>query len=210
MACGNRCCGGGGILITHLPGYASTLYICPYFIFGVYFSKYQISKSKWWNMIYMCATALWLLMMCFFGRAHYIYITGIDRLIRSGEGTVAQQFLIDTFRYAIGAFGVLAMWGGFERVFGWIEKTKCARVICAVGQNTIQIYLIQRILLENFLTSFFRENSATGLLRFINENVIFLNLVSTVLAVLLLFIIHIMAEIIKQNRVINRVLFGGR
>lgn len=158
----------------------------------------------------MCATALWLLMMCFFGREHYIYITGIDVLVRSGEGTVAQQFLIDTFRYAIGAFGVLAMWGVFERVFGWMENTKCARVICAVGQNTIQVYLIQRIILENYLTSFFKGNSATGPLRFINENVIFLNLVSTVLAVLLLFIIHTTAEIIKKSQTINRVLFGGR
>lgn len=199
----------GVLLLGLLPGYTSTWYILPYFMFGFYFSKHQLGKSKHWNMICLLSAIPWMLMICFFDREHYIYTTGIDYLIRSGEGGIIQQLQIDLYRYIIGVVGIIAAWGICERIYRWIKKTRCADFLCAVGKNTMQIYLIQRIILEDYLTSIFRGGT-TSIFHFLNENTVSLNLLSTVLAFLLLCIIHKMAEIIKKSQTVNRILFGGR
>ena len=143
----------GFLLIGVLPGYTSTWYILPYFISGFFFSKHQLNKSEHWKLICLLSAMLWMLMLCFFERQHYIYLTGIDNLIRSGEGTIIQQLRIDLYRYAIGIWGIIAIWGACEYIFNWIQKKSFAIFLCTVGKNTMQIYLIQRIVLEEYLPS---------------------------------------------------------
>ena len=93
------------LFIILFPNYDIHLYVYPYFILGFIFAFFvkndilkKVTKISWISI------PLFILMLIFYKKEHYIYITGIY----GREKSFFYYFIINLFRFSIGILGSIS------------------------------------------------------------------------------------------------------
>lgn len=132
----------GMVFASILPNCANNLYLYPYFIIGFLCSKYK-DRIKCLRQYRYLTVLLFIGLLFFFQKEHLIYVSGL------------YSFQIDVFRWIIGLLGsisVIVVCFDLVHYLTARDKINLAfiRYISTLGQYSLHIYILQRILLENY------------------------------------------------------------
>lgn len=128
------------------PNYHLNLYMYPYFIIGFIYArnKNKISDNYTKRLALFCIP-FFIILMFFFQKKHFIWTTGIY----GNKHSLIEYMFIDLFRYLIGLIGSIA----FVKIISLLLNTKrmkAEKLLSDFGQYSLQIYLIQRIIVESW------------------------------------------------------------
>lgn len=132
------------------------VWMYPYFIIGFLWCKYKncfydrIKKFRYF------ALPVYLLLILFYDKRHYIYISEISPL--HSEYGFMGQIGIDLYRWGIGLVGSITMALIVEKIIN--VKGILERIMVKVedlGKNSLQIYVLQSVLLEYLFSFFYQE-----------------------------------------------------
>ena len=132
------------------PNPSLNLYMYPYFIIGFYFAKYEEKLPISFLRMKYASLVLFPIMLLFFRKKHYIYITGI---FSADYGTVGSLF-IDIYRWSIGLVGIIFILTVAQSIFKLLydkNKIDLLKPICKLGENSLQIYCLSVSLLSHYL-----------------------------------------------------------
>lgn len=192
-----------------LPEGTLAAYMYPYFVIEYAINEFGIfQNSIYIKVVQPICAVLWCVLLRFYQKRHYIYVSGL--LGKIEECGLKGQISIDIYRYIIGLVGsvtiiAIARWG-FDFLQGKGEKIEFLQML---GQYTLEIYLMQRILLEFWIAGLYQIAVA-----YIGENVLAINrliydwLFTLPCAMLLGILLLKMANAISRCPQINRFLFG--
>ena len=135
------------------------------------------------------STIVFIIMMFFYEKKHYIYTSGL-----LGGKTILESLQIDFFRWTIGLFGSIAVTWICWLLYDVIKKGKMTSTIENLGQDSLAVYALSTSLLSYWLPKF--ANILLSVLNWINwndyiwlYNLIVTPLVASAYSVLLLLII---------------------
>lgn len=135
----------GAYLCSILPYADQTLYMYPYFVIGFLYCRFREKISTLYKCIFSIISLIaFIVMLCFFQREHYIYTTGMF-LPTPSKGV--SQLATDLFRYSIGLFGSIAV-SSVLYLLSRVLWKKIINVFAAIGKKSLQLYLVQRLLVE--------------------------------------------------------------
>lgn len=139
------------------PNGEKNLFMYPYFILGFYFSKYKhLIPEKLLHFKHL-SIVLFPVMLLFYERKHYIYVTGIY----SGNCSVKEQIMIDGFRYAIGLVGSVFALTVLELIYKAVtlklKKPFIGNGLALMGKYSLQIYALSTVLLSFYLPLVFSK-----------------------------------------------------
>lgn len=144
----------GAYVCSVLPYENQTLYMYPYFVIGFLYFKFKDKIPDMFKRIFgMISIIAFIVMLFFFRREHYIYITGMF-LPEPSKGFA--QIPIDLFRYGIGLFGSISVIFVL-RMLNKILSKKIVNIFVVIGKYSLQFYLLQRLLVEFIFGSLFSE-----------------------------------------------------
>lgn len=136
-------------------------YVAPYFIAGYYYAKH---KHNWIesNKVGIASAILWLILMPLYSKNTYIYTTGITIFRKENIGI---QLLIDSYRYLVGAAGVISVSWILKKLYDailsyvmpWTLLVK--KFIEYMGRNSITFYILSTYLFAWILPLFTKEFS---------------------------------------------------
>ena len=193
-------------LVAFLPNATENIFMYPYFLIGFYFARYKekfpvyVCKAKYLSLL------LFPIMMCFYEKKHFIYITGLI----SADYSFADMCLIDGFRWVIGLVGAVFALTVLELLFRkgvlvgivslWLEK---------LGKKSLQIYALSLPLLSSLLS---RGLPAVlqylGIENIFVRNMIIYNFVFTLsLAVVYAVGLYLVVRLLEKAK-ISKILFG--
>ena len=128
------------------PNWTMNVYMYPYLIIGYLYARYEGRMRKVRNVGGFISTIVFIFMMFFFEKKHYIYISGL-----LGGETIMESLQIDFFRWSIGLLGSIAV--------AWIcwllssvhKRGKITIIIENIGQDSLAVYALSTSLLSYWL-----------------------------------------------------------
>lgn len=167
-----------------------------YFVLGYFYNKdnfqCRIRKIYLNNGALIVSGILFLVLLLFYNRNCYIYTTGYC-ILRS---TPLKQLGIDLFRFMIGFAGCTFILLVFYKIFHLLKPIN--RALMYMGKNTLGIYIISTFM------SIYVLNKVTG-------NLISINYIITIVEAFILILFSLSGTLlIKKNKLLNKLLLGGR
>lgn len=195
-------------LIAVLPGNKYNLFVYPFFIVGFIFNEYKVFEHKVFiRIIVPFIIAGWIIMLLFYREEHFIYISGISPF--GSEFGFWGQIKIDIYRYLIGFLGTLSVIYIFEIVYRLLRYNKVAKIIIYGGRHSLDIYVMQRLVLEYVLAAVFVKFVDYCGINYFTKNMLLFDYVYSFLCSLLCFAILLFgAKQIEKSRIISFLLFG--
>lgn len=131
------------VILYYIPNGELHLFLFPYFLIGYIWGK----KEKISFMFGCVCILLFPILLSYYSKEHYIYVSGITRWC--DELGVGRQISIDIFRWGIGLAGSFFI----ITLVRWITKevssdNKICKAFKELGKYTLEIYVMQRILVE--------------------------------------------------------------
>jgi len=139
------------------------IYMFPFFIVGFYYKKYQNNAYIIIYKLRYLINLIFIVMLFHFEKKHYIYISGIN-IFKSYYG-IQNQIYINIYRYIIDFCGCFAIINISKYVYNKFKDTKFISLIINIGKNTLQIYVLQRFIVEIIGVKVYRK-----LVGFLNVN----------------------------------------
>lgn len=135
------------VAIVVVPNPEGCLFLLPYFAAGFFFQKNKWNEQPYFKNLCIGMIPVFGVLFCFFEERDYIFTSGINPF--SSEYGFVTQVGIDLYRYLVGFVGI----GMIAAVIGWLHEKKRAKnfldkYIYPLGQYTLQIYVLQRIMVE--------------------------------------------------------------
>ena len=133
------------------PCKTMNIWMYPYFLTGfLLFEKkdaiHQLKSGKQ-NIVKYMSVALYPVLLHFFHYEDYIYTSGVN--LFGAEYGFTRQLQIDIYRWILGYSGILFIVVVLQLLFQKARvKDALFRLFGNLGQITLQVYIIQRILLE--------------------------------------------------------------
>ena len=193
----------GIFFVALFPNWTMNVYMYPFFIIGYLYARNEWRLAKARIIGGLTATVGFIIMIFFYSKEHYIYITGIF-----GGKTMVESLKIDLFRWAIGLLGSVAVIWICSLIYDAIKNGKIVSMIEKLGRNSLAIYALSMPLLNYWLPKFMKN--VMGILPEIswNRNIWFYNLIVTPFVAFLysMFILMIIKELKKNNG--YRLIFG--
>jgi len=183
------------------------IYMFPFFIVGFYYKKYQNNAYIIIYKLRYLINLIFIVMLFHFEKKHYIYISGIN-IFKSYYG-IQNQIYINIYRYIIDFCGCFAIINISKYVYNKFKDTKFISLIINIGKNTLQIYVLQRFIVEIIGVKVYRK-----LVGFLNVNyltfdvVIFDWIICPLIAIILCYCINIIIEKTKRYIIINKIIWG--
>ena len=137
------------IFLSILPCSENNLFMFPFFVFGYYANKNKILFRKICQdkRMHLSIPILFIISLRFYDTDDFVYISGVNPFI-STEG-FSKQIGIDIYRWYIGLIGSIAIIIAVKYIVDLASETNRLVIwVERVGQYSLQIYLLQRILLE--------------------------------------------------------------
>lgn len=194
------------------PCKTMNIWMYPYFLAGfLLFAKKdvicQLKSGKKEDIKYILII-LYPALLHFFHYRDYIYTSGIN-LFRSDYGFI-EQFQINTYRWVLGYAGIGFMVVLLQLLFKKsYVKDVVFRLFGKLGRVTMQVYILQRILLERIFGRVCKMAGHYGEVNFITKNVYLCNFVITpVIGLVHLIIIYKLIWWIRKFDKLNQYLFG--
>lgn len=163
--------------------------------------KYTIKRTKYvWVLAYV-------VLLIFFGEEDYIYTSGMNPFT-SSYGFWA-QIGIDIYRYMIGFAGSGQCLIVLKAIFNRLEKGYLCNIFCLLGRKSMQIYIMQKVLLEAGGGLLYKNFVIKLGYNPLTDNVILYDLVYTVaIAAVFAGVIYCLTKLIEQNKMAAFILFG--
>lgn len=184
-----------------MPNGTNNLFMYPYFVISWLFAYYINSIPKWFiNLKYVCIP-VFIAMLFFFKRKHYIYTTGMF----SNEYSLIECLKIDLFRYIIGFVGSISIIVVAKLIFNMLKKANIeslSKPIVLAGEKSLQIYIISVPLPSAILPMIFASlcKIDVGIENYIVSHSLIMNfiitpIIATIYAVLIYYITKILEKI---------------
>lgn len=180
-------------------------WVFPFYAIG-YFSnslKDNVAKKKA-GYIWMIAVAVYVLIIPFYQEKHLVYYSGSYLF---GINGFAVQLEIDLFRFIIGALGTIVFLG-LGKMLCKFGSNRIIELISNIGRNSLQIYVIQILLVERVMTMTIRNIHPIKNL-FQNNYDLTCYLVAPVITIAVVACCIFLSNFAKRNRKVNLLLFGG-
>ena len=195
-----------------IPGGTMTAYVYPYFLIGYLSNEFKIFQNMTYKKIIqpMCI-ALWCILLIFYQKKHYIYISGLYGLFKEyGLCSLKEQIFIDTYRYLIGLVGCVSVIAVIRFLFECLQRKGVEPALLrSLGQHTLEIYVMQRIVLERSLSKLYQIVVAHIGRNVLAENRLCYDLLfSLPCAVLLGIFLLKVTKVISKHPKVNGFLFG--
>lgn len=169
-------------------------YTIPYFFVGYCYGKKQLNFNK---RIYWLSVPTWVLMLFFYGKEHYIYVSGINlNIFRSSNFEIMEKLYIDLYRYIIGLVGCLAVYK-IVNVLCKAEENFIVKGIAALGKNTLGMYILTTEIMNELIYKCL-ENNSYGLFRTI------------VISTMVIIISFFLTELINRTKYLKLLILGKR
>lgn len=136
----------GVFAVALFPNAQMNLFMYPYFVIGYYYGKYKerlirFERAKYLSLLFLP------IMLLFFEKKHYIYISGIF-----GAGYSLVSYLkINSFRWIIGLTGSIFMIVIIEVVLKCRAVSVMIKSIEELGKRSLQIYVLSVVFLSSYL-----------------------------------------------------------
>ena len=195
------------------PCKTMNIWMYPYFLTGFLLSENRDAilqvKLRKGNSVKYLAIILYPVLIHFFHYKDYIYTSGIS-LLGSDYGIIG-QLQINIFRWILGYAGSIFMVVLLQLSFHKPPiKDVLFRLFGKLGQVTLQVYIIQRVLLEEIFGEICKTYiSYLGGVNPITKNVYLYNfLLTPMIGLVHLIIIYKLIWWIKKHKKFDRYLFG--
>ena len=184
-------------------------FVYPYFVIGYAMNEFKLLENVTYKkMIQPICGVIWIVLLAFYKKIHFIYISGMTWKIQ--EVGLLGQITIDIYRYLIGLVGCIAA----IVVMKWLfcvgsQKKIDFSIIERFGQHTLEIYILQRIILERYLTKIYVRVVSCMPQNIFARNQLVYDLCFTLLCALIIgtFVLKI-SEIISGLPHLSACLFG--
>lgn len=184
-----------------LPYSDYNIYLFPYFVTGYYMEKSQPENMK---LPEIFSLLLFPLLLQYYGEQHFIYSTGVS-LSASAYGA-AGQACINIFRWVIGFAGCFVAILFARKLDEAYPDSKIISVFREFGKYTLEIYILQRIVVEYLGAKvLWKIVNGMGLTWLGGENV-YNYLFTPVCAVVYTFVMYLMAK--GLEKIMNRLKRG--
>lgn len=168
----------GTILFVQMPGGTSNGFVYPYFVIGYAINEWNLFENETYRkVIQPICGVIWVILLLFYKKESYIYISGLTWKI--SEIGLLGQISIDLYRYTIGLVGSLAVIGLLKKLYDKVIQKDCKQskpiakvlhIIQRLGLHTLEIYVLQRIVLERCFAKAYEYT-----INFIGQNILALN-----------------------------------
>lgn len=192
-----------------LPNRDLDLYMYPYFVLGFLVNQYKGKLEELWKkgkrILLPIIAFVYAVMLLFYQEKYFIYTTGIV----SGKVPVVEWMMIDLYRWSIGLLGsVLIIYAVYQ-----IENRNLfchlGRGIAYLGKRSLEIYVVQRIVLEDLGGRIFAQFvESYGENPLIVNRVLFDGCISLGIAIVMVCIIVGFLFVCDKIPFVNRVLFA--
>ena len=155
---------GGFVFVALFPNADRNIFMYPYFVIGFLFSKYQFRIPNWIKYSgSIIASVLFFIMIFYYKKKHYIYISGIYY----SEYSLSENISINIFRYAIGLFGSIFIVMIVSLLVSIATKKNYSSkgilfAFAGLGKYSLHIYIISSVVeswLILLLTSYIPNNN---------------------------------------------------
>lgn len=147
----------GAFAVLLVPQWDMTLFMYPYFAVGFFCGMYRQSAKRIYQVIKYAALVIFPVMMLFYEKKHYIYITPMF----SEELGLAASMEIALFRWAIGFVGSIWMLTIMEFLLSLGSRIslwrRCLEAVSWMGRNSLQVYCLSVSLLSGYLPHLYRK-----------------------------------------------------
>lgn len=192
----------GFIMLYFLPNGDLNVFMFPYFLVGYIWEKNEDIPAK----CYCLCLILFPLLLSYYSKEHYIYVSGIMDL--SDEIGVGRQIEIDIFRWVIGLVGSISIIM-IVKYFLKDVSSECRirKMFCEFGKYTLEIYVMQRILIEYLGTKvMWKIINETGF-SFLHNEIIYDYIYTLLCTVFFLVILYFMA--VFYRNLLNQIKVNG-
>ncbi|OVE67761.1 hypothetical protein CCS79_12455 [Clostridium diolis] len=190
------------------PNGGMNLFMYPYFLGGFLFCKYEyVISEKIKKLKYLCLI-FFPLMLMFFEKKDYIYTSGINPF--SSPYGICNQIVIDIYRWTIGFVGSIFIICIAEIIINKFNINRIIAALCSLGIKSLQVYLLQAILLEDFISKF----AIKMLIKIFGFNILAQNMIlydyiiSFSIALIYSVVLYYFIIEIERNKKISKILFG--
>lgn len=201
----------GIIFVLIAPNPTMNLYMYPYFVIGFLFNEYKSGVLDKLKKIGHLILLIYPIILIFYKNRDYIYTTGINPLV--SEYGVVNQIGIDIYRWCVGLFGsVFVLILTYIIIQKFSEKAivkRISKTFSYLGCISLQIYVMQRVFLELFLSSTFKsmvDGIENNLLA--TNIVIFNHFITFTVAIIYSLIFYYIEKRLKNHCRLNWILFG--
>lgn len=175
-------------------------FMFPFFWMGYFVHKYLYTLNRHKTLLFSLSLLAWILLLCFWEKKYYIYITGCAFYHIENFRFITEDFLprltVVLFRYTIGIAGSFAFF-----FFAQLIYRPYLHFIATIGQKTLGIYIIH-ILLMSFIMPY---------LQWPQTNFYLFSLVYAPLTAIGLLSISLMITyLLEKNKFTNLIFLGGR
>lgn len=213
----NKIAGGGTYTAVHyammliaalaillLPGHTNVLFVYPYFVVGYALNEQKLFKESKTNLLYILG---WLVLIPFYGKEDFIYTSGLFP-VSFQLGDITRALSIDMYRWVIGFFGSMSVLSIVQKISTIHAGSQVQQFLKRIGKFTLEIYVMQRLILEIVLAKGFQKLVSVLGRNFIAENTLIYYSATLVFSVILVSLLAYVAERIERNKLLGRVLFG--
>lgn len=199
----------GSVFLLVFPYRWQIVWMYPYFIIGYYFCEYKARIAEKIKRIQLGAVVLYLIMIFFYEKKHYIYISEISPL-HSAYG-FGGQIAIDLYRWVIGLAGSIAMTIPVNVAVQLEQRkvlTKILHMLEELGMHSLQIYVIQAIVLEYIFSFFYSEFVTIVGKNYLGEHILlFQIIVAPLLSVFLSALLNKLVQLLGRIQLFKKLLF---
>lgn len=175
-------------------------FMLPFFWMGYFMHKYLDTLNRHKKTILMTSLIIWIILLCFWEKKYYIYVTGCSFYHIEHFRLVAENFFprlqIVLFRYLIGITGSFVFFFFAQRIY-----RPFLHFIATIGQKTLGIYIIH-ILLMGFIVPYLQWPESNFYL--------FSFIYTPITAAGLLSVSFLLTLLLEKNKFTNLVFLGGR
>jgi hypothetical protein len=169
----------------------------PIFFIGIFCREYYTFINKYTNIILLISVIIFGICLPFWKGEYY----GVFLKIFSWKTMQFDFSNITTglYRILIGVFGSMFFITMFNKIY---HENTVSQYISKCGQHTLEIYILQVIIIETILTR---------IIDFSNTNMWLYSLIITPIIAIVVFIFCIIIiKLIQKNKYINFLLFGRK
>lgn len=193
------------------PAKTMTLWMYPFFVAGVLF-PHDLSRvpRRTLDKAGIACLVAYAVLMPFFHRDNYIYTTGLAKI--AGEKGWGTQIYLDAFRWFLGLCGVGAVCFlvcRFVSPFLSGTREKLAQGIFRLAGVSLQIYILQSILLERVFKSVFARfcQQFPPMQSLVSHTVVYSLILTPLVALIFSFGLYFLSVLFRKMRV-STLLFG--
>ncbi len=200
----------GMLFVMLFPCGQQNVFMYPYYVIGFLFAKYKDNISPKVLTLKYLTIPVYVFLMFFFEKKHYIYTSGLF-----GNGhSITEAVLIDLYRYVVGLIGVIAVFVCLEIFYKLVICQTCSASIWSTfecfGSKSLQIYVVSVSFLSSYLPHLYNLTKRVfpSLDSFFASYIWFYNCVFTVcLALAYATILYLIVKLLEKIK-LSKIIFG--